>query len=128
MLTDVIVTTIDLFDLGSSFFSGDIGAIGRQSLRTLQNLLIPNYGAYSGAGYGRHPNDRVSHGGAPFNTVDYASWIHDGNSDEWQWIQNTFFGDNNGDLPPTGPIGQLYSLLGVLPFFIQDCIENGCGP
>jgi hypothetical protein len=96
--------------------TGFLGAI----MRTGLNLTIPNYGMYTGAGWGLDqwgddPNYTI-------NQADVAGRQHDKDMNEWNWLQNTWTNTPSGQW--VGPVGTAFSVLGSIPFFAIGALDG----
>lgn len=81
----------DLWTLGQSVWALNPGLIARNAFGTVFDAIIPTYVFYGGAGYGvdtwpgvlgRLPD--------PLNAVDWASYVHDVNTRNLEWVRNVW--------------------------------------
>jgi hypothetical protein len=93
----------DLIKLGSAIWSLDAQAIGVRTFATIYDALIPTYGYYGGAGWGLDTFPLGQSGNPlPLNSVDWASFLHDSNLRNLQWLRNVW-SPTVRSLPP-GPL------------------------
>ncbi len=115
-----VVTTAtavaDVVTLGNVVSSGNpLKAISN----LIKNVAIPEYGMFGGLGWGT-AQDRGQN--AILNQGDVASYSHDLNRNEIQWIKTNYSTNPQGNW--VGPMGAAYALLGTIPFGIKGLIDG----
>jgi hypothetical protein len=126
LITGQIVGTIwtlydDAINIGHNISQLNIRGSGIALLKTIQNLIVPKYGYYGGSGWGRRQfgdSDRTK----PLNNVDIANFKHDDHFDHHKWLRDVYFGNIKGI--PAGPFGQIYKVLGTIPFGIAGAFQQ----
>ncbi|MCL4720419.1 MAG: hypothetical protein KJ041_00370, partial [Gammaproteobacteria bacterium] len=109
----------DLKDVGASIGSLNPLAVGARTLSLGVNLVFPNYGFYSGRGWGTRQFGQIG-GPSPMNRLDYASLYHDRTPDHGEWVRDVWSSSTPG--MAAGPLGLLYQSIGTPIFLIGDAL------
>ncbi|MDA7747349.1 hypothetical protein N8878_08485 [Psychromonas sp.] len=116
----------NLWDVGKSLSAGNFKAALLEGdntagvVQTLYNLAVPHYGLYGGSGWGTNQWG-ILRLIVPLNNVDEASFKHDKDLNERNWIESSVFDGLN---LPAGPFGLGYKALGTIPFAIKGAMDG----
>ncbi|MCW5549918.1 MAG: RHS repeat-associated core domain-containing protein [Opitutaceae bacterium] len=115
-----VVTTAtavaDVVTFGNVVSGGNpLKAIGN----LIANVAIPEYGMFGGLGWGTTQGRGP---GSILNQGDLASYHHDRNLNEIEWIKRNY--TTRPDATWVGPVGAAYALVGTIPFGIKGLIDG----
>jgi hypothetical protein len=85
----------------------------------VSNALIPDYGMFGGRGWGTTQGRGER---SILNQGDVASYNHDGNMNEIQWLKANY--STNPQSTWVGPVGATYVLIGTIPFGLKGLIDG----
>jgi len=96
---------------------------GGNPLRAVGNLIanvaIPEYGMFGGYQWGTTQGRGQ---GSILNQSDVASFNHDNNMNEIQWIVMQY--STHPTAPWVGPVGAAYALVGTIPFGLRGLFDG----
>lgn len=112
---------MDLYNVGTSLYQGNLGAAGAGLVKTALDLVVPRYGNAGGSGWGISENRQGvwEHTlGQSFdfalNRADQPNFSHDDHGDDWRWIRDQLSVGGSGRA--TGPFGFAYKMIGTVGF------------
>jgi hypothetical protein len=83
------------------------------------DAVVPEYGMFGGASWGTTQGRGP---GSILNQGDLASYHHDINLNEIEWVKRNF--TTRPDAVPVGPVGASYALLGAIPFGLKGLFDG----